>query len=306
MHRQLAWDDLLFVLAVGRAGSLSGAARLLDVNHSTVFRRIAQAEDKLGVRLFDRQREGYSATPAGEAMIAFAQEMDRGIIALERRLAGEDLRPAGTVRLATTDTLLPLLVALVPQLTALYPDIRLELVTATQMANLTRRDADLALRATTAPEPHLVGRKLAPIGFAVYAARAYIEQAGSAELDGDHAWVGLDETLAHTAAYRWLESHVPPSRTRLVMSSLSAVLLAARQGNGLALLPCYMADPASDLVRCSPVLPEVSSALWLLVHSDLRKVARIRAVMDFLAQALSERSDSFSGQPNCVDTGAQG
>ncbi|WDA39762.1 LysR substrate-binding domain-containing protein [Erythrobacter sp. BLCC-B19] len=156
--------------------------------------------------------------------------MDRGIIALERRLAGEDLRPAGTVRLATTDTLLPLLVALVPQLTALYPDIRLELVTATQMANLTRRDADLALRATAAPEPHLVGRKLAPIGFAVYAARAYIEQAGSAELDGDHAWVGLDETLAHTAAYRWLESHVPPSRTRLVMSSLSGVLLAARQG----------------------------------------------------------------------------
>jgi DNA-binding transcriptional LysR family regulator len=197
-------------------------------------------------------------------------------------------------------------VALVPQLAALYPDIRLELVTATQMANLTRRDADLALRATTAPEPHLVGRKLAPIGFAVYAARAYIAQAGSAELDGDHAWVGLDETLAHTAAYRWLENHVPPARTRLVMSSLSAVLLAARQGNGLALLPCYMADPASDLVRCSPVLPEVSSALWLLVHSDLRKVARIRAVMDFLAKAVSERWDSFSGQPNCFDTGAQG
>lgn len=294
MHRQLAWDDLHFVLAVGRAGSLSGAARQLDVNHSTVFRRISQAEDKLGVRLFNRQREGYTPTPAGEAMIAVAQEMERDIVALERRLAGEDLRPAGTVRLATTDTLLPLLVQLAPQLAAQYPEIRLELVTATQMANLTRRDADLALRATTSPEAHLVGRKLAPIAFAVYAAKGYLDRAGSANLEGDHAWIGLDETLAHTAAYRWLETHAPPAHTRLIMSSLSGVLLAARAGNGLALLPCYMAEGDSDLVRCSQVLPEVSSALWLLVHSDLRKVARVRAVMDFLASEITIRVSSFS------------
>jgi DNA-binding transcriptional LysR family regulator len=294
MHSRLAWEDLQFVLAVGRSGSLSGAARTLDVNHSTVFRRISQAEEKLGVRLFNRQREGYTPTPSGDAMIAVAQDMERDILALERRLAGEDLRPAGTVRLATTDTLLPLLLQLVPQLAGEYPDIRLELVAATQMANLTRRDADLALRATTSPEAHLVGRKLAPIAFAVYAAKEYIARADSANLEGAHAWIGLDETLAHTAAYRWLETHAPPARTRLIMSSLSGVLLAARAGNGLALLPCYMADSDSDLVRCSPVLPEVSSALWLLVHSDLRKVARVRAVMDFLAREITSRISSFS------------
>lgn len=295
MHRQLAWDDLLFVLAVGEAGSLSGAARMLDVNHSTVFRRIAQAEDKLGVRLFDRQREGYAPTAAGDAIIAFAQEMDRGIIALERRLAGEDLRPAGTVRLATTDTLLPLLLQLMPDFAAQYPAIRLELVTATQMANLTRRDADLALRATTAPESHLIGRKLAPIGFAIYAAKDYLARIGTSDLAADHAWIGLDETLAHTAAYKWLASHAPGARTRLVVSSLSAAYLAAQQGAGLALVPCYMAEGDSEMVRCSPVLPEVSSELWLLVHSDLRKVARIRAVMDFLGREIGLRRGNFAG-----------
>lgn len=295
MHKQLAWDDLLYVLAVGRSGSLSGAARLLGVNHSTVFRRIALTEDRLGVRLFDRQRKGYSPTPAGEAMISFAEEMDIGITALERRLVGEDMRPAGTVRLASTDTLLPLLAGLMPGFASQYPNIRLELATATQMVNLTRRDADVALRATTAPDEHLVGRKLASIGFAIYGAKEYVCHAGGDDLSENHSWIGLDETLAHTAAYKWLASNAPFENTRLVVSSLSGAMAAARHGNGLALLPCYMVDKDQDLVRCSPVLPAVSSELWLLVHRDLRKVARVRALLDYLGHEIGKLAAFFSG-----------
>jgi DNA-binding transcriptional LysR family regulator len=109
MHSSMGWDDLRFVLAVGRSGSLSGAARALRVNHSTVFRRIAQLEDRMGVRLFDRLPEGYGATPAGEALIALGGRVEEDVVALERRLAGEDLRPSGTVRVTTTDTLVPFL-----------------------------------------------------------------------------------------------------------------------------------------------------------------------------------------------------
>lgn len=104
IHSNLAWDDLRFVLAVGRGGSLSGAARALRVNHSTVFRRINQLEERLGVRLFDRLPDGYAPTPAGEALIGLGGRVDEDVVALERRLAGEDLRPSGIVRVTTTDT----------------------------------------------------------------------------------------------------------------------------------------------------------------------------------------------------------
>lgn len=295
MHRQIAWNDLRYVLAVGRSGSLSGAARTLQINHSTVFRRIGNIEAQLGVRLFDRQRDGCTPTSAGEEMIAFAEKMDAGIIALERRLGGEDLRPSGTVRLTTSDTLLPILLDSISRFHNQYPEIRLELITGNPMLNLTRRDADIALRATTTPEQHLIGRKLSKVAFAVYGSTAYIERSGGNDLSQDHAWIGLDDSLAHLDAYKWLRANAPPHQIALVLSSLSGVLEAATRGMGLALLPCYMAWDLPDLVRCTPVLEEVATDLWMVVHEDLRKTARVRALMDFLAADLSALKLIFEG-----------
>lgn len=283
MQRILAWDDLLYVLAVGRSGALAGAARSLSVNHSTVFRRIGAIEDQLGVRLFDRRREGYSPTTAGEAIIDFAKGIEAGVVDLERRLSGEDLKPQGTVRLTTSDTLVPVLLGVLPRFRIENPEIRLELVTGNQILNLSRRDADIALRATTAPDEHLFGRKLASIAYAVYGSAEYLAGAGGTELSQGKMWIGLDDSLSHLLAYQWLNRNVPAHQISLLGSSLSVVRAAASAGMGLALLPCYMATSSPSLVRCSPVQREVSTDLWMLVHEDLRKTTRVRALMDFIS-----------------------
>jgi DNA-binding transcriptional LysR family regulator len=281
MHKVLAWDDLLYVLAVGRAGSLSGAARSLKVNHATVYRRIGKIEEDRGVRLFDRQRDGYAPTAAGEAMIALAQEMDEKVVGLERRLAGEDLRPSGTIRITTTETFTATLVPILARFQAAYPEIDVELVTGNQMLNLSRRDADVAIRPTMAPDEALVGQKLAKIAFAVYGARAYVASIGG-DFSRSHSWVGFDDTLAHLSASAWLRRNVPPERVRFRSSSFNAIVEAVASGFGMGVLPCYMAAARPELVRCSDLLSEVTTDLWLLLHDDLRHAARIRAFVDFM------------------------
>lgn len=295
MHRSLAWDDLLYVLSVGRSGSLSGAARALKVNHSTVFRRIGQIEEQLGVRLFDRQRDGYTPTAAGEAVIALADRMDEDVTALERRLAGEDLRPSGTVRVTTTDTMIPTVTPMCGAFRRIYPEICVELVTGNQFLNLSRRDADVALRPSLEPPENLHGRRLASLAFAIYGSPAYLAAAGGADLARAHQWVGLDETLSHLSAYRWISETVSPERIGFKASSFVAVQEAARAGMGLAILPCYMAEPFADLTRIGDPVPELTTAFWLLVHEDLRRTARVRAFIDFIAAEMAKLRPMMEG-----------
>ena len=285
------WDDLRVVLAVARAGSLSGAARSLRVTHSTVFRRLTAIEKRLGVRLFERFRDGYSATPAGETAASFAARFADDFVALERRLSGQDLRPSGTVRITTTDTICAMLMRHVLALRAAYPQIHLEITITNAMANLTRREADVAIRPTAEPPETLVGRRIATIAHAIYGSRAWLARRGRSDRSGDE-WVGLDDALATTVIGRWMNGNVQDARIALRVDALPALRDAARASMGLALLPCYLGDEDDQLRRVRPAaIPEARSALWLLTHGDLKRTARIRAVMDFLATALgSERA----------------
>jgi DNA-binding transcriptional LysR family regulator len=282
MHRSLAWDDLLYVLSVGRAGSLSGAARALRVNHSTVFRRIGAIEEQMGVRLFDRRRDGYVPTAAGEAVVALAEEMDQQVVALERKLSGEDLRPSGTVRVTTTDTLISTVTPLCGKFRRAYPEICIELATGNEFLNLSRRDADVALRPSKHPPENLHGRRIASIAFAVYGSRRYLAAAGGTDLSRAHEWIALDDTLSHLAVHAWIRQNVPPEWISFRASSFIAVLEAARAGMGLGILPCYLADPVAELQRASAPMPELATDFWLLVHEDLRRTARVRAFTDFV------------------------
>jgi DNA-binding transcriptional LysR family regulator len=292
----LDWDDLRIVLAVAQDGTLSGAARSLSVTHSTVFRRLGAIERRLGARLFERFRDGYAPTPAGESVRVLAARFADEISALERQLSGRDLHPSGVVRITTTDTIGAILLPLLPQLRASYPDIRAEIAISNSMADLTHREADIALRPTPAPSDTLIGRRIVDIAHAIYASPNYLSRHSKRDLVG-HDWIGVDDSLRSTIIGRWMHENVPNESVTCRVDALPALRDAARAGMGLALLPCYLGDAAAGLQRAARKLPAVPrSALWLLTHNDLKHTARIRAAMDFLATALRSQRTLFEGR----------
>jgi DNA-binding transcriptional LysR family regulator len=292
----LSLDDLRLMQAIGAAGSLTGAARRLGVDHSTAFRRLGAAEERLGVRLFQRARNGYTPTSAGEAAIASAAKILGELGELERRVSGADLRPSGTVRVTTTDTLVSFLAPAFAALRVRHPEISLEIVAANTFFTLARRDADVAIRpAATVPE-NLVGRRVSGLAIALYAAPDYLSSRPYDDNPAAHDWIGFEDSLHHLAAARWMQKHVPAECIRCTANSPLAIQAAARAGMGVAPLPCFLADPDPGLRRAQPPVEDMASALWLLTHPDLRRVARIRAVLDFAAAWLGDQRPLLEGR----------
>jgi len=294
MDGRLDWEDLHTILAVAESGSLAGAARRLGVNHTTVLRRVGGFEQRLGLRLFDRLPGGYALTAGGEEMVAAARGMAATVETLERRLAGQDLRLDGTLRVATADTLMgSILPPLLAQFRDLHPGIGLEVTTANLLANLTRRDADVAIRPVPDPPEALVGRRIAAVAFAVYAAAGH--EAGPDDL-ARRPWVAPDDSLAGSTVARWMRQAVPGATIALRTDSLVGMCRAALAGLGLAALPCYLGDSAPGLVRIAvPSAPD-STALWVLTHEDLRRTARVSAFTEFMAAALARQRDLLEGR----------
>lgn len=288
------WDDLRLFLAVARSGTLSGAARVLGVNHSTVFRRIGAFEQALGVRLFERLPNGYLLTPAGEELHEGALRVEDEIAGLSRKVTGQDLRLSGTVRVTTIDMLA---FGLLPRHLAgfrkLYPGIEIELIVGNATLNLSRREADVALRVGNEPPENLVGRRVGRLVFATYASAEYCSDNTETDL-AQHDWIGFD--AEHAALVRRFSSFLPEVRPTLRANSVAAALAAAKAGLGLAPLPCGIADLEPDLVRIAPLPDDFTLDLWLLTHEDLRRTARIRAFLDFLAEALMKEAPLLEGR----------
>ncbi|MDB2448701.1 LysR family transcriptional regulator [bacterium] len=283
----LAWDDFRTVQAIARSGSLAGAARYLSVSHATVFRRLNSIEQRLGVTLFERAANGYRATAAGEAMAQVAAGMEVDILALEQRLVGPEPRLTGTVRLTTTDSLLSaVLTPILAEFRRHHPGIELEVVVPGQPFNLSRREADLALRPSNQPPEHLVGRRVGFIRQAVYRRRDLEDpQQDWRELD----WIGPDDSMHYRSLENWLQHNDLVARYRT--DTTNAMLAAVRSGLGVAVLPCYLADAYlgeqhDDLVRLGGPLDALGTDLWLLTHPDLRHSARIKALMETLAERI--------------------
>jgi DNA-binding transcriptional LysR family regulator len=296
MQSPLDWNDLRLVLAIAREASLSGAARRLGVTHSTVFRRLGAIEAAIGTRLFERFRDGYAPTPAGETAAASAARLEDEVLALERKLAGQDLKPSGPVRITTTDTLGVVLIRHLPAMRAAHPDIQPEIVISNAMANLTRREAEIAIRPTPSPSELLLGRRIADIAHAVYGSRGYLARHDDKDIAA-HDWIGLDDALAGTVIAGWMRENLHSARITCRVDALPALRDAAAAGLGLALLPCYVGDLAPGLRRVAPkALAAPRSALWLLTHDDLKRTARIRATLDFLARALASERALFEGK----------
>ncbi len=299
------WTDLHCFLVVASAGSIAGAARELKVNHSTVLRRLASLESALAVRLFDRLSSGYVLTSAGEDLAQRLAGLRDQVETVERQLQGRDQELSGILRLTTTDTLLHgLLMPCLAGFEALHPKVQLQVVVNNTFLNLTRREADVAVRGSNHPPENLVGRRVGHIRTAPYASRSLVgdDRSRSAELSS-LPWVGPDEGLAHLQQSRWLQAHIPERQVRMRVDSLVGMVEAVRCGIGAAMLLCPLADAHDDLVQLAPPLPAMDTDIWVLTHLDLRRVARVQALTDFLHERLS--ADPRLGHDRRTSVGRQ-
>jgi len=278
MQSDISWDDLRLVLAIARAETLAGAARALGVHHATVYRRLHACEQALGVTLFDRDRGRHLPTAAGEEWVAIADDMDSSVVEAARRSAGRDLMPAGTLGLTTTDTLWQGLLS--PMLAVFredFPDICLDVQVLNDPLDLARRDADIAIRAAQeAPDP-LIAHELGRIVMARYRSLTRTSAAPS--------WLGLSKAVPYPAFHRWMAAHVADSDCVLRTDSMLAMQRAAVDGMGDAVLPCYLADSDRALVRIGAPILSLTTPAWLLIHPDMRRTARVRALRQALIAA---------------------
>jgi len=291
----LSWDDFRYVKAIADTRSLGGAAQELAVNHSTVFRRLAQIEKGLGSRLFERSRGGYALTPCGEEMVRLAERMGEDIVAFERQVTGHDLRPSGELRVTTNDAaLIYLLTNVFAAFRKTYPEISLDVVIANQALNLSKRDADVAIRATERPPETLIGRRVASISWAVFAAAGKAPDHFDLHNDGrDAEWIGFGDNLTNLKAARWLKEH--GGRVVYRLNTVLGLAEATAAGIGLGVMPCFMGSLNVGLTRITPPIPDVVEGLWLLTHADLRATARVRAFMDFAGAEIAKRRRELEG-----------
>lgn len=287
----MRWEHWRYFVAVARAGSVVGAARRLGVSHATVIRNVGQLEESLNLRLFDHVRSGYRLTAEGEALLPGAAAMEEQAEALQRQASGRSPAPEGLLKLVVADTSLFDPMPLLRRFRGRHPGIDLMAEEARDASRIAQLDADAAILVTNAPPEALVGRQLARLELAWFAAPGYLtgrspgeaqpEQlewitwnlGGSGEIDGE--W--------HRAALRRLTR-----RPRVVMRAdrHGDALTAVRAGIGAGLL---CGRHAGDLVRLPLPEPRESLGVWLLTHPDLRRSGRLRALFDFVAEAGVER-----------------
>lgn len=292
------WDDVRHFLALARTGSIRAAGALLSVSHSTVARRVEALEVRLGARLFDRHRDGYLLTDAGREMVAGAERVEREMTALERGLAGQDARLEGPVRITCTDSFIAkILLRTLGRLCEAHPGIELELDADAKNLDLSKREADVALRAFlpgAAPPEHLIGRRLVPITLCNYAGIAHAALRDNEQSARPVRWLGsnLDKILEELAA----SSSYPEAPVWGTFPSMEVMAEAARAGLGIAMLPTYVGDPDPGLTRLpKPDIRHVAD-FWLLSHKDLRDNARLRAAREAIATELLEHIALFRGE----------
>ncbi|MEE8244600.1 MAG: LysR family transcriptional regulator [Pseudomonadales bacterium] len=289
----MEWDDIRIFLALVRAGSVRAAAAKAGVSHSTVARRVEAFETRLGVKLFDRLPSGYVLTGAGEDLLEVAENVENELDGVQRRLVGQDRRLAGVIRVTMVDVIATHL--LMPNLTEfreLYPDIELQVVITYEPLDLTRREADVAIRFVKTPPDHLIGHRLATVANAAYATQDYLDNHDLAD-PTSVSWIGFGLPSPFP---KWVkESDYPHVPAKGVFDSMLLQLQAARCGMGIANLPCFIGDPDPDLSRLPPGEPRSGYDLWLLRHRDTRSTARLRVFSEFIAEAVSSYRPLLEG-----------
>lgn len=282
------WDDLRIFLAIARHGSLSAAARALGVNQSTVSRRLQSLERALGVRLVEREAGVHALSTAGQDIEAAAERIEEVVRGVERRVAGRDAGLSGRIRLTCVDMMADRFLA--PHLAAFsacHPGIDLDLLTPMAPLDMLRHEADVALRVSADPPGFLYGRRLCGFALAAYVARHGDEHPDPGAID----WIGWDG-----GGRNIVDAAFSDARIRHRADGLLAAAALVRAGLGASVLPCYWADRDAALERLYPDPVAGQLALWVLVHPDVRRLARVKALVSWLTRVCIAQRDSFEGR----------
>lgn len=288
MHN-LRWDDLQIVLAVAEQRSLSGAARLIGVNHATVLRRIEALERHLGTELFDRPPGGYRLKPEAQELMSSLRSIAQTVGRVERSLTAARLGTGGSFRLTTTDSVANLLLPRhLMRLRTLLPEVHVELLISNNPLDMTRPEAEITLRPTRTLPEGMRGEKACPMAFAVFASTDYLA-ANSSDDPADHSWIGVAPPLTRSPVGRWQEARLPVPPSVRADSFLTIARIAAA-GGGLAMMPAFVGRSEPGLVPVPQFPDRELTDVWVAAHPDLLPIPHVSQLISFFAEAI--RSDA--------------
>lgn len=285
------WDQLKIYLAVARNGTVSAAARSLGVSHATVLRRIDQFEEELGTKLFKRLQSGYQLSEEGRALLDKAIEVETATQEIKRRFDGNDQQLSGTLRVTQPENEVIDLYPLYAKFIQLYPDISLEIISSSEVSNLNRQDADVAIRFTNQPDDLLIGHCLGPVHFGAYASQSYLAQFKKTPKMKDCRWIvwqGRQSNRDRLSQLEWIKRRVKEPEIVMRTSSVSDIISAIRASIGVGFISHPVAAHYSDLQALDNAQITSTLKLWILTHRDLRKVARIKCFIQFMREEVSQ------------------
>lgn len=293
----LNWNDLRYFLAVARTGSTLAASKQLKVSQSTISRRVTALEDMTGVKLFIRKPSGYSLTPRGKSMLPAAESVEAAILSFSDSIAAEARRLAGTVRLTTVESAANAwIIPVLGLLRARYPDLRVEIMTSDKNLDLSRGEADVAIRFGQKPtEETLIVRHLLDMQESFYANEELVAKLGMPENLADLARYPLVMSVDREGGInRWVTEHLPDAEIEQRANTLSSIIASVRSGIGASILPCMMGDDTHGLVRLVPPIVELTTPGWMVTTDDARRQPHIRAVIDFVVEQIQLSLDRRS------------
>jgi DNA-binding transcriptional LysR family regulator len=271
--------DMETVLALVRGGTLAEAGNRLGVDGSTVFRNLQRLEKGLRLQLFARSRSGYQPTDLALQIAQHAERIEAELDAARSEVQSGTGTVTGTVRISTTDTILhKLVLPALQELAQMHPLLRFEMNASNELANLTRRDTDIAIRATLKPPQHLVGKHIGPIRVALFRARHYRLRDTNADTLAQETWIAPDDALPDHLSVLWRKRHFPKVTPQYTLNSIHSVMEAIALGLGIGAIPVFLAEGRDDLVAITDPLPECETQLWLLTHPETRHLTRINTV----------------------------
>ncbi len=300
------WDDLRYFLAIARCGSTLSAAKALGVSQPTVARRLSALEARIDRKLVEQNPTGYRLTDLGRTMLPHAEEVERSVAAFQRQvmLGGKDL--SGTLRVTCPEGMASRILApMIEAFQAKYPQLRVDLIMTDRRLDLSKGEAEVAIRMHEPGEASLIARRIADSAWGIYASRTYIERHGRPQKYEDldnHAVVEFAGEMADNQAGKWLRLTAPLARIAARGNSMLGVLAFVKSGAGLAPLPMMLGGSTEGLEAVLAPVPEIGSRIYLVMHKDLRRTARVRAFSDFIAVEFARLRPHLMGEVRPVDS----